>query len=42
MLSLVTFDVQGAFNGVHPAVLEERLRERSVPEKMVSLDPQFL
>ena len=35
VLSLVTFDVQGAFNGVHPAVLEERLRERSVPEKMV-------
>lgn len=35
VLSLVTFDVQGAFNGVHPAVLEDRLRERSVPDKMV-------
>lgn len=27
VLSLVTFDVQGAFNVVHPAVLECRLRE---------------
>lgn len=27
VLSLVTFDVQGAFNIVHPAVLECRLRE---------------
>jgi hypothetical protein len=35
VLSLVTFDVQGAFNGVHPAVLEDRLRERSVPDGMV-------
>ena len=35
VLSLVTFDVQGAFNGVHPAVLEDRLRERYVPEVMV-------
>ena len=35
VLSLVTFDVQGAFNGVHPAVLEGRLRERGVPEGMV-------
>ena len=36
MLSLVTFDVQGAFNGVHPAVLEDRLRERQVPAVMVN------
>jgi hypothetical protein len=35
VLSLVTFDVEGAFNGVHPAVLEGRLRERCVPEIMV-------
>lgn len=35
VLSLVTSDVQGAFNGVHPAVLEGRLRERSVPDGMV-------
>ena len=35
VLSLVTFDVQGAFNGVHPKVLEKRLRERSVPDSMV-------
>jgi len=35
ILSLVTFDVQGAFNGVHPAILERRLRERSVPGTLV-------
>ena len=35
VLSLVTFDVQRAFDGVHPAVLEERLRERCIPESMV-------
>ena len=35
VLSLVTFGMQGAFNGVHRAVLEERLPERSVPESMV-------
>ena len=35
VLSLVTFDVQGAFNGIHPAVLEERLRERGVLELIV-------
>ena len=35
ILTLVTFDVQGAFNGVHPSVLEQRLRERHIPEKMV-------
>lgn len=35
VLSLVTFDVQGAFNGVHPAVLAERLRERCVLEGVV-------
>jgi hypothetical protein len=35
VLSLVTFDVQGAFNGVYPAVLEERLRKCYVPEGMV-------
>lgn len=31
VLSLVSFDVQGAFNGTHSSVLAERLRERRVP-----------
>ncbi|GIZ44655.1 hypothetical protein CKM354_000785200 [Cercospora kikuchii] len=35
VLSLVTLDVQGAFNGVHPAILERRLGERGVPSKIV-------
>ncbi|GIZ36582.1 hypothetical protein CKM354_000005200 [Cercospora kikuchii] len=35
VLSLVTFDVQGAFNRVHPTVLARRLRERGVPDQMV-------
>jgi hypothetical protein len=36
VLSLVSFDVQGAFNGVHPSVLAERLRERRVPGDLVT------
>lgn len=32
ILSLVSFDEQGAFNGVHPPVLAERLREKRIPE----------
>jgi hypothetical protein len=28
VMSLVTFDVQGAFNGVHPAILRKRLEQR--------------
>lgn len=35
VLSLVTFDVQGAFNGVHPQILAQRLSERRVPAAMV-------
>jgi hypothetical protein len=35
-LSLVSFDVQSAFNGVHPSVLAERLRARRVPEDLVA------
>lgn len=31
VLSLVSFDVQGDFNGVHPSVLAVRLRERKIP-----------
>ena len=35
VLSLITFDVQGAFNGVFPAILGERLRERGISPKLV-------
>lgn len=35
VLSLVTFDIQGAFNGVAKDVLCSRLRERHIPEKLV-------
>lgn len=36
VLSLVTFDVQGAFNGVHRSVLCSRLRQAGIPEMMVA------
>jgi ribonuclease HI len=36
VLSLVTFDVQGAFNGVHPEVLCKRLQERHIPTQLVN------
>lgn len=35
ILTLVSFDVKGAFNGVHAHVLEQRLRTRRVPEQAV-------
>ena len=35
VLSLVTFDVQGAYNGVAKDVLVHRMRERRVPESWV-------
>jgi hypothetical protein len=35
VLSLVTFDVQGAFNGVHPEVLCERMQQRQIPAELV-------
>ncbi|KAI5195396.1 hypothetical protein E4T39_08219 [Aureobasidium subglaciale] len=35
VLSLVTFDVQGAFNGVHPGVLCERMQQRQIPAELV-------
>ena len=35
VLSLVSFDVKGAFNGVNREVLLRRLRERRVPETLV-------
>jgi hypothetical protein len=31
ILTLVSFDVKGAFNGVHASVLRQRLAERRVP-----------
>jgi ribonuclease HI len=33
ILTLVSFDVKGAFNGVHAHVLERRLRSRRVPDQ---------
>ena len=35
VLSLVSFDVKGAFNGVHSDVLERRLAARQVPSLAV-------
>jgi len=35
ILTLVSFDVKGAFNGVHAHVLEQRLRARRVLEQAV-------
>jgi len=40
-LSLVSFDVQGAFNGVHPSVLAERLCERRIPGDLVAWVESF-
>jgi hypothetical protein len=36
VLSLVTFDLHGAFNGVHRSVLCSRLRQAGIPEMMVA------
>jgi hypothetical protein len=35
VLTLVSFDVKGAFNGVHAHTLERRLRARGIPEQAV-------
>jgi hypothetical protein len=35
ILTLVSFDVKGAFNGVHASVLRQRLIERRVPQQVV-------
>ena len=35
VLSLVSFDVKGAYTGVHPGVLLRRLRERRIPEVLI-------
>ena len=34
VVSLVTFDVQGAFNGVNTVVLQERLEQREILETL--------
>lgn len=34
VLSLVIFDVQGAFNGINKNVLRRRLKERRIPEEL--------
>jgi hypothetical protein len=31
ILTLVSFDIKGAFNGVHTSILRQRLAERRVP-----------
>jgi hypothetical protein len=41
ILTLVSFDVKGAFNGVHAHVLERRLRARRVPEQAVRWTRNF-
>ncbi|OQN95262.1 hypothetical protein B0A48_18586 [Cryoendolithus antarcticus] len=41
VLSLVSFDVQGAFNGVHSSMLVERLRERRTPGDLVAWIERF-
>jgi hypothetical protein len=40
VLSLVTFDVQGAYNGVNKEVLQERMLKLGIPETIV-LDFSF-
>lgn len=37
ILSLVTFNVKGAFNGVCPHILEERLVQRQVPPQLAKM-----
>jgi len=36
VLSMVSFDVKGAYNGVNIGVLEHRLRRRRIPEQLIS------
>ena len=42
ILSLVSFDVNGAFNGVHTSVLIQRLAERRVPKQIVEWIGDFV
>ena len=41
VLSLVSFDVKGAYNGVHHEVLLQRLRARRLPEMLVNWVASF-
>jgi hypothetical protein len=41
VLSLVSFDVQGVFNGVYPTVLAEWLRERKIPGGLMAWTEGF-
>jgi hypothetical protein len=41
VLSLVSFDVQGAFGGVHPSVLANQLQERRIPGDLVAWIESF-
>jgi hypothetical protein len=41
VLSLVSFDVQGVFNGVYPTVLAEWLRERKIPGDLMAWIEDF-
>ena len=41
VLSLVTFDVQGAFNGVHTKVLCDRLQQRLSPDNLTKWIEDF-
>lgn len=41
ILTLVSFDVKGAFNGVHAKVLERRLSARRIPKPMVDWFQDF-
>ena len=38
VLSLVTFDVQGAYNGVNKDVLQQRLRKSGIPRVLCQVD----
>jgi hypothetical protein len=40
-LSLVSFDVQGAFNGVHSSVLSRRLQRRRIPRQIAAWVEDF-
>jgi hypothetical protein len=42
IFSLVSFDVKGAFNGVHMSVLTQRLGERRVPKPIVEWIGDFV
>ena len=41
VLTFITFDVKGAYNGVKSDVLAERLRQRKIPEKLVKWVESF-